>query len=121
MKLYSEHIAELPTLEAVEWLDQQGYNLDVEATRIVGSDSSDKAYVVQKVTTTSVPFAQADVAADQTSLVLCSCDDCRYRSFEQVQVEQSLEGFRTCKHGRKAFKTVRAQQDKDQERLFDVL
>jgi len=50
MNLYTEHIAELPTLEAVEWLDQQGYNLDVEATRIVGSDSSDKAYVVQKVT-----------------------------------------------------------------------
>jgi len=32
-----------------------------------------------------------------------------------------LEGFKSCKHGRKAFKTVRAQQDKDQERLFDVL
>ena len=121
MKLHTEHIAELPTLEATEWLDQQGYNLDVEATRVVASDSSDKAYIVQKVTTTSVPFARADVAADQTSLVLCSCDDCRYRSFEEVQAEQSLEGFKSCKHGRKAFKTVRAQQDDDQERLFDVL
>jgi hypothetical protein len=121
MKLYSEHIADQPTLEATDWLEQQGYNVEVAETRVVGSESSDKAYLVQKVQTTQVPFAKADVAADQTSLVLCSCDDCRYRSFEHVDVEQSLEGFKSCKHGRKAFKTVRAQQDKDQERLFDVL
>jgi hypothetical protein len=120
MKLYSQHIAEHPTLEATEWLKQQGYNCDVEATRVVASDSSDNAYVVQKVTTTSVPFERADVAADQTSLVLCSCDDCRYRSFEHVNVEQSLEGFRSCKHGRAEFKIARAQADENQSQLFDT-
>jgi hypothetical protein len=120
MKLYSDHIAEQPTLEATEWLESQGYNIDIEETRVVGSESSDKAYIVQKVTTTQVPFKQADVAADQTSLVLCSCDDCRYRSFEHVDVKQSLEGFKTCKHGRKELKIVRAQADESQAQLFDT-
>jgi len=120
MKLYSEHIAEAPTLEATEWLEQQGYNIDIEETRVVGSESSDKAYLVQKVQTTQVPFKKADVAADQTSLVLCSCDDCRYRSFEHVDVEQSLAGFRSCKHGRAEFKIVRAQADESQAQLFDT-
>jgi len=120
MKLYNDHIAEQPTLEATEWLESQGYNVEVAETRVVGSESSDKAYLIQKVTTTQVPFAQADVAADQTSLVLCSCDDCRYRSFEHVDVEQSLEGFRSCKHGRAEFKIVRAQADENQAQLFDT-
>jgi hypothetical protein len=120
MKLYTDHIAVAPKLEATEWLEQQGYNVEVAKTRVVPSESSDKAYVVQKVTTTQVPFKQADVAADQTSLVLCSCDDCRYRSFEHVDVEQSLEGFKTCKHGRAEFKIVRAQSDESQAQLFDT-
>jgi hypothetical protein len=120
MKLYSDHIAELPVLETTEWLQQQGYNIDIEETRVVPSESSDNAYVVQKVQTTSVPFKQADVAADQISLVLCSCDDCRYRSFEHVDVDQSLEGFRSCKHGRAEFKIVRAQSDQNQAQLFDT-
>lgn len=116
MKLYPEHIAKEPTLEAVEWLDQQGYNVEVKDTRIVESSDREKAYVVQRVETTIVPFERADVAADQTEIVLCSCDSARYHSFANVDIEKSLDGFSSCKHSR-VFREQKAKADPNQATL----
>lgn len=120
MKLYSEHVKEPPELDATEWLDQHGYNVEVKETRVVQSDSNpDKCYIVQKVETTQVPFERADVVADGVELTLCSCDGCRYHSFESVDVEQSLKGYDSCKHSR-VFREERAQGDESQTQIFDV-
>jgi len=117
MKLYKEHLEATPTLGVTEWLDQQGYNAEVLNTRIVESESSDKCYVVQRIETTKVPFARADVAADQIELVVCSCDSCRYHSFENVDVDQSLGGFSSCKHSR-VFREEKAKADDNQVQLL---
>jgi hypothetical protein len=117
MKLYEEHLEATPTLGVTEWLDQQGYNVEVLDTRIVPSESSDKCYVVQRIETTKVPFARADVAADSIELVVCSCDSCRYHSFENVDVEQSLGGFSSCKHSR-VFREAKAKADDNQVQLL---
>ena len=117
MELYNEHLATEPELECIEWLDQHGYNVEITDTRIVESESSNKCYVVQRIETTKVPFARADVAADQIELVVCSCDSCRYHSFENVDVEQSLGGFSSCKHSR-VFREKRAENDEDQVQLL---
>ena len=116
MKLYTEHLEATPTLGVTEWLDQQGYNVEVLDTRIVESESSDKCYVVQRIETTKVPFERADVAADQIELVVCSCDSCRYQSFANVDVEQSLGGFSSCKHS-KVYREEKAKQDDNQIQL----
>lgn len=120
MKLKSDHLTNPPELEAVEWLDQHGYNCEIQDTRIVQSESDpDKCYAVQRVETTKVPFERADVVADKTELVVCSCDSCRYQSFDSVDVEQSLSGFESCKHSR-VYREEQARQDQSQAQLFDV-
>ena len=118
MKLYPEHIAKEPTLEAVEWLDQQGYNCEIKETRIVESSDREKAYVVQRVETTKVPFERADVVEDTQEYILCSCDSARYHSFTSVDVEKSLDGHSPCKHSR-VFREQKAQDDPNQA-IFDV-
>ena len=119
MKLYTKHLKDPPELEAVEWLSQQGYNVEVKDTRIVESSSAEKAYVVQRVETTRVPFERADVAADKTEIVLCSCDSGRYHSFKKVDIEQSLDGFDPCKH-RKVYRKQKARADPNQQAIFDT-
>jgi hypothetical protein len=120
MKLYPDHVKSVPELDATNWLSRNGYNVDIQDTRIVQSESDpEKAYVVQKVETTKVPFERADCVADAISIILCSCDSCRYQSFDSVDVEQSLSGFETCKHSR-VYREENARQDESQAQLFDV-
>jgi hypothetical protein len=120
MKLYPDHVKSAPELDATNWLSRNGYNVDIQDTRIVQSDSDpEKAYVVQKVETTKVPFERADCVADGVTLILCSCDGCRYHSFDSVDVEQSLSGYSACKHSR-VYREENARQDESQAQLFDV-
>ena len=117
MKLYPEHIAKEPTLEVCEELDQHGYPVDVLETRIASSESSDKCYIVQRIQTTTVPFERADVAADETELVVCSCPSGMFHSFENVKLDTSLSGYSACKHAG-VFREQRAKQDDQQGTLI---
>lgn len=113
MKLDTSHLDSLPTLEAENYLRQNGYKIDVNGIRVVESDSdADKAYIAKRIETTAVPFEDADVAADTFETVLCSCPACRFQSLPDLS-SQSMASFSPCKHAT-AFREERAKQDKDQ-------
>ena len=113
MKLDTSHLDSLPTLEAENYLRQNGYKIDVNGIRVVESDSdADKCYIAKRIETTAVPFKDADVAADTFETVLCSCPACRFQSLPDLS-SQSMASFSPCKHAT-AFREERAKQDKDQ-------
>jgi len=113
MKLDTSHLDSLPTLEAENYLRQNGYKIDVNGIRAVESDSdADKCYVAKRIETTAVPFEDADVAADTFETVLCSCPACRFQSLPDLS-SRSMAAFSPCKHAT-AFREERAKQDQDQ-------
>jgi len=116
MKLDTSHLDSLPTLEAENYLRQNGYKVDVNGIRIVESDSdADKAYIAKRVETTAVPFEEADVAADTFETVLCSCPACRFQSLPDLST-RSMAAFSPCKHAL-AFREERAKEDEQQVTL----
>ncbi len=116
MKLDTSHLDALPTLEAENYLRQNGYKLEVKGVRIVESDSdADKAYVAKRIETTAVPFKEADIAADSFETVLCSCPACRFQSLPDLST-QNMASFSPCKHAT-VFREERAKQDDEQQTL----
>jgi len=116
MKLDTSHLDTLPTLEAENYLRQNGYKIEVNGIRIVESDSdADKCYVAKRIETTAVPFEEADIAADTFETVLCSCPACRFQSLPDLS-SQSMAAFSPCKHAL-AFREERAKEDEQQVTL----
>jgi len=116
MKLDTSHLDTLPTLEAENYLRQNGYKIEVNGIRIVESDSdADKAYIAKRIETTAVPFEEADVAADTFETVLCSCPACRFQSLPDLST-RSMAAFSPCKHAL-AFREERAKEDEQQVTL----
>lgn len=120
--LFEEHLAGTANGLVHERFDQlKDRNLRPEYLdhKVVGSESSDHAYLVSKVETLTVPFENADIAADTAEIILCSCDQHYYRCSAGLEVDMNPEEVQHCKHCRSAFRAEKAKADANQQKLVE--
>ena len=107
--------------EYLEYLRSHGYPiLDVTDVQIAASESRDLAHVVCRIKTYEYPkgHEKLDVAAHEAEIAVCSCEDYQYNQAPDVSEHgtKPTDGS-TCKHCRRAYKAIRAQNDDRQETL----
>jgi len=102
------------------YLRSEGYTVDdIHSIGTVASDSEpDKKYLVAKIDTYDLPMGHddLDVAADGITLPVCTCWSWRSNSADLENGTPSDCG--ACKHLRQHFKTIRAQNDEQQDTLL---
>jgi len=103
----------------VKFLKSNGYKIDaISHEQLVASSSRDLQHA--RVTTYDEPFGSEnlDLVEDEIELEVCSCEGFTYT--HGADVSESLispSQSKSCPHIRKAFKTVRAANDEQQETL----
>jgi len=122
-ELYQDHIEVGNRVEHTRFkqLREHDHRPTYEDLRVVESGSSDKAYLVAKVSCLDSPFdpETTDVAADTVDGVpLCSCDDSWFRGTADFEIgERKPSEFEPCKHQRAAYREERARADESQTEL----
>ena len=99
-------------------MKEQDLRPEVQECKIVPSSSDNGAYLVVKVEVLDRPFPAADISADQTTIHACSCSDWYFNlsaGIEHGDIAPSEIGV--CKHGRAAYKAIKAQNDDSQDTL----
>ena len=90
----------------------------VVATYAVPSSDGETAYLVREIECLSKPFEEADVAADQVTIHVCSCEDFEYRKWYGSEPDE-IANPQTCKHIN-ALKSERATADESQVTLGET-
>ena len=117
MKVASDHVYGHPELDVATALQAKGFPVEPRETRVCPSSSSDKAYYIEKVKTTTEPNPD-DIVAAQTTAWLCSCPDFLYHSgVTNTNGLESIEELSACKHISAEVREVKAQKDNSQTTL----
>jgi hypothetical protein len=120
-ELYSDHLEwtqEGLQLDRLTDMEERDLRPEVQDVKIVPSSSDNGVYLVAQVKVLDKPFEQADITADKTELVCCSCSDWYFNRSVGVETgDTSPSEIGTCKHGRSAYKHLSAQADDSQETL----
>lgn len=119
-ELYTEHLVVGDTIqhERIEQMKELDRNPEYTDITIEPSDNSAQMYLVGRVAVLTKPFAKADVSEDTTEVIACACDDWWYnrtKGFENGEME--VTEITPCKHGRRAFREIKAEEDDQQETL----
>lgn len=99
--LYTEHMTGTANglmHERFEQLQDRNLRPEYVEHKVIGSESSDQAYLVSKVETLTVPFESADVSADTTTVWLCGCPSFHYHSSAGIEVDMNPADIEPCKH-----------------------
>ena len=117
MKIDDSHVDGFTDLEVVESLRTQGYNIDVEESRVCPSSSSDYAYILQKIRTTETANPD-DLIAEQTEAWVCSCPAFLYKESPVTDSgANNIGDMGTCKHLRSKVRELKAKSDNNQATL----
>lgn len=121
--LYEEHLVLDGHLQhrRVSQLKARDRHPEYRETRVVESDSSDRAYLLGKVRVLTRAFEDADVSDDQTTIWVCSCDDYYFNQSDGLEDgSRSVVAVGECKHVRGEVKASRAMADDRQMGLGGV-
>lgn len=102
----------------LKYLRSNGFTIEgVGSVHTVPSDSRDMAHIVMRIQTYEYPKndPKLDYAAHALEIEVCDCWDYRQNSND---VSEGEKPGGSCKHIKECFKTVRAQEDENQESLF---
>jgi len=122
-ELYTEHLdlAGGITHNRFEQLETHNRNPEYKEIRVCPSSSDDHAYLVAKVWALDREIDRADAAEDTETLYLCSCDDFWFNQSREMDLlhepSVSLSDIDTCKHIRAEYKSLKAQNDDNQDTL----
>lgn len=86
---------------------------------VVSESEPDKKYLVAKIDTYDLPknHENLDVAVDGVTVAVCSCWNWRREHSADLETGVPSDSG-ACKHLRSAFKTVKAENDDNQEELL---
>ena len=104
-------------------LRSQGYQIEDIDVKVIASDSRDVAHMVYQIDTYAFPkdSLMLDVAnpEHQVRTHACTCEDFVYNHTPKLSDPAvTPDDVGTCKHIEKAYKSVRAANDDNQETLF---
>ncbi len=119
MKLYDDHLIYDSSLQhrRVHQLNANGYNPEYVETRVVESESRDRAYLLGKLRVLDVPFEDADASEDTITAWVCSCDDFWFSQSDGIEDGEPPSSMGECKHVRQTVKVERARADEGQDTL----
>ena len=120
LELYPDHIEWTDTglqIDRIQDLESRDMRPEVKDCKIVPSSSNNGAYLVAKVECLDKPFEEADITADKTELVVCSCPSFYFQKSSGLEADTAPSEVSTCKHGRGAYKHINAAQDDAQDTL----
>lgn len=121
MNLYEEHLyLDGATIQHVRVNQMAVRQLKPEYVdlQIVPSSSEDHSYLVGRVRVLDKPQPIADIADDETEIIVCSCDDWYFTQSKHVDKDKKPSDCGTCKHGKAAYKSVQAAADDAQQSLL---
>lgn len=117
MKIHTDHVDSHPTLEVVTSLRADGYNVDVQETRVCPSSSSDEVYYLQAIETTTEAYP-ADIVDSQTSAWVCSCPNFLFQHSPVTSKGPNTVGeMGQCKHIISEVREAKAKNDDSQTTL----
>ena len=119
-ELNDSHISWTDTglqIDRIQDLESRDMRPEVKDCKIVPSSSNNGAYLVAKVECLDKPFEEADITADKTELIACSCSDWYFNRSSGLEADTAPSDVSTCKHGRKAYKHINAAHDESQSEL----
>jgi len=122
--LYDKHLAWTEDglqLDRLTDMKEQDLRPEIQECKTMPSESNNGDYLVAKVDVLDRPFEAADISADQTEIIACSCSDWYFNlsaGIEHGDIAPSEIGV--CKHGRAAYKAIKAQADESQTGLDEI-
>lgn len=120
MNLYIDHLLLDSGImhQRVNQMKQQDLRPEYRQLKAVPSSNQDHSYLVGEVEVLTKPFPEADISADRTDILVCSCDDYWYnRSKGFENGDMSVTELGKCKHCVSAFRTEKAKADNNQTTL----
>jgi hypothetical protein len=105
--------------EVFSYYYDSGYPVDIEALySVVNQKPQDEnsGNLVAKITTTAVPLDEADVAKDELTRWVCSCEDFQHNRGVDLE-EKRIASWGVCKHIQNVDPTIRAEADDNQTNL----
>jgi len=119
--LYDDHLryegCPFVELDRVHDMVERELRPELKDTRIVPSSSNNGAYLVHKISVLDVPFEEADIAEDRIESYVFSCSDFYFNQSDGIEADRKPSDMGTCKHC-SVYKTVRAEQDENQDTLL---
>ena len=119
-ELYYDHLSFTDTglqIDRIQDLESRDMRPEVKDCKIVPSSSDNGAYLVAKVECLDKPFEQADITADKTELIVCSCSDWYFNRSKGLESDTKPSEVGRCKHCLSAYKHVQAAADDAQTEL----
>ena len=103
--------------QPLEDMENSNRNPEVLEMHAVPSNSRpDMAHLVKKLEVLTKPFEQADVAADTTTVWVCSCENFQYERWPSDGSIPDLETLPQCRHCNE-LKPIKAKDDESQSEL----
>jgi hypothetical protein len=103
------------------YLRSMGFNVEdiTEIDTVSSNSEADKKYLVGKIKTYDKPkdHPDMDLVADEIALPVCTCWNWRSEHSADLD-EQAPSESGVCKHLKKAYREVRAENDDNQEELL---